>query len=1023
MGGFRHSGILMLILAVVLGSAEADLKMNFYAKTCPKAEKIVQDYVNKHIPNAPSLAATLIRMHFHDCFVRGCDASILLNFTSSTGNQTEKVSVPNQTVRGFDFIDRVKSLLESECPGVVSCADIISLTARDAIVATEGTASGWFPGSGKGRPEFLGFLWKLLGCWNFCGSIATFSCYCCALRLKDGTFDFEHSCVKLEFLCDVEYDTEESGGGVRGKRASSFCSPPPHPHCWFQIKSLTFSDFEVRLKPYGITLMGKVKGKHRLDKYYYLAKEHGYRSRAAWKLVQLDSKFGFLRSANSVLDLCAAPGGWMQVAVEKMPVGSLVIGVDLDPIRPIRGTISVQEDITRPKCRALVKKLMAENGCRAFDLVLHDGSPNVGGAWVREATGQNALVIDSVKLATELLAPKGTFVTKVFRSQDYTAVLFCLRQLFEKVEVDKPQASRSASAEIYIVCFKYKAPAKIDPQLLDVKYLFQGGKEPPKVVDVISLCDDLRVLGKQDFKHLLKWRMQIRKALSPIEKATFVTTTVEREGKEHEDDRILNEMEELANAMEQKKKKTKKLLAKRQAKDKARKALGKQIDATEDGYTDHELFTLTSIKGKKELVAIDNDEYDCENDEIGSSDSEGGLEEAQGDTSSDADTDEEHQRYGEQLQELLDKAYERFVAKQEGTTKQRKRTKQAYFEGDQLLEGDNDNNMVHSDRDSDNDGDREVNPLVVPLLENAPSQEEIASKWFSQDVFMDADEREDLENDDSEGEMQMDMPVEHPTIQEKTIEDSPEKFKGSRKTSKLPTVKVSKVDDDLEIVPAPHIDSSDSSDDSDEDDIGSKAEILACAKKMLTKKQREQVLDDAYNKYMFHDEGLLPKWFVDEEKRHYQPIKPVTKEEIAAMRAQFKEIDARPAKKVAQAKARKKRAAHKQLEKVRKKANSISDQIEISDRSKSKMIEQLYKKATPKKPKKEYVVAKKGVQVKAGKGKVVVDRRMKKDARKQGMNKRGKETKGKKKGKGSAKGPRKGKEKGKGKGKGGSKMK
>ncbi|PIN12189.1 27S pre-rRNA (guanosine(2922)-2'-O)-methyltransferase [Handroanthus impetiginosus] len=172
---------------------------------------------------------------------------------------------------------------------------------------------------------------------------------------------------------------------------------------------------------------------------------------------------------------------------------------------------------------------------------------------------------------------------------------------------------------------------------------------------------------------------------------------------------------------------------------------------------------------------------------------------------------------------------------------------------------------------------------------------------------------------------------------------------------------------------------------------------------MLTKKQREQMLDDAYNKYMFHDEGL-PKWFLDEEKRHRQPIKPVTKEEIAAMRAQFKEIDARPAKKVAEAKARKKRVALRKLEKVRKKANSISDQADISDRSKTKMIEQLYKKATPKKPEKEYVVAKKGVQVKAGKGKVLVDRRMKKDTRKHGMSKQAKGKKGKQKGKGSMKG-------------------
>ena len=148
------------------------------------------------------------------------------------------------------------------------------------------------------------------------------------------------------------------------------------------------------------------------------------------------------------------------------------------------------------------------------------------------------------------------------------------------------------------------------------------------------------------------------------------------------------------------------------------------------------------------------------------------------------------------------------------------------------------------------------------------------------------------------------------------------------------------------------------------------------------------MLDDAYNKYMFDDDG--PKWFQEEEKRHRQPIKPVTKEEIAAMRAQFKEIDARPAKKVAEAKARKKRVAMRQLEKVHKKANVISEQADISDRSKRKQIEQLYKWATPKRPQKEFVVAKKGVNVRVGKGKVLVDPRMKKDARSRGTGKQGK---------------------------------
>ncbi|KAM7498267.1 hypothetical protein LguiA_022681 [Lonicera macranthoides] len=122
----------------LVGSTHADLQMGFYAKSCPNAEKIVQEYVHDHIHNAPTVAAALIRMHFHDCFVRGCDGSVLLNFTSSSGNQTEKTAPPNLTLRSFDFVDRVKSLLEADCPGIVSCADTLALVTRDSIVATGG---------------------------------------------------------------------------------------------------------------------------------------------------------------------------------------------------------------------------------------------------------------------------------------------------------------------------------------------------------------------------------------------------------------------------------------------------------------------------------------------------------------------------------------------------------------------------------------------------------------------------------------------------------------------------------------------------------------------------------------------------------------------------------------------------------------------------------------------------------------------------------------------------------------------
>ncbi|KAJ0974751.1 hypothetical protein J5N97_016716 [Dioscorea zingiberensis] len=100
------------------GAVQADLQLGFYKSSCPKAEKLIQDFVKEHIPNAPSLASPLLRMHFHDCFVRGCDASVLINSTSSN-NQTEKVATPNLTLRGFDFIDRVKSVVEAESAPVL----------------------------------------------------------------------------------------------------------------------------------------------------------------------------------------------------------------------------------------------------------------------------------------------------------------------------------------------------------------------------------------------------------------------------------------------------------------------------------------------------------------------------------------------------------------------------------------------------------------------------------------------------------------------------------------------------------------------------------------------------------------------------------------------------------------------------------------------------------------------------------------------------------------------------------------
>lgn len=212
-------------------------------------------------------------------------------------------------------------------------------------------------------------------------------------------------------------------------------------------------------------------GKQRLDKYYNLAKEKGYRARSAFKLIELNRKFNFLKKAHVAVDLCAAPGGWMQILAQEMPSPRKIIGIDLDPIKPLGpDVVSFVGDITTLECRKMLIKILS--GHQA-DIFVHDGAPNFGAARDIDVFVQNDLVLSALKLTTEFLKEGGTFVTKIFRSENFFKITGLLKSLFENVFITKPLSSRDESAEIFAVCINYRNPEFFDPQNFNSEFLFQ----------------------------------------------------------------------------------------------------------------------------------------------------------------------------------------------------------------------------------------------------------------------------------------------------------------------------------------------------------------------------------------------------------------------------------------------------------------------------------------------------------------------------------------------------------------------
>ncbi|KAK0742349.1 FtsJ-like methyltransferase-domain-containing protein [Apiosordaria backusii] len=262
--------------------------------------------------------------------------------------------------------------------------------------------------------------------------------------------------------------------------------------------------------------MGK-SSKDKRDAYYRLAKEQGWRARSAFKLLQLDEEFNLFENVTRVVDLCAAPGSWSQVLsrvliknekfgrhawedreakfrqsmLKVIPSESKpqensqqhqetkyveprsrpdvkIVSIDLQPISPLPGVITLRADITHPATVPLLLKALDpshdsetstnQQAQQPVDLVISDGAPDVTGLHDLDIYVQSQLLFAALNLALCVLKPGGKFVAKIFRGRNVDLLYAQLKVFFEKVNVAKPRSSRASSVEAFIVCINFQPP-------------------------------------------------------------------------------------------------------------------------------------------------------------------------------------------------------------------------------------------------------------------------------------------------------------------------------------------------------------------------------------------------------------------------------------------------------------------------------------------------------------------------------------------------------------------------------------
>jgi len=194
------------------------------------------------------------------------------------------------------------------------------------------------------------------------------------------------------------------------------------------------------------------KIKQHRDQFFKKSKTLGYRSRASFKLIELNQKFNFIKKNSNLLDLGSCPGGWSQV-VSHIITNGKILAIDINEMEPVKNVKFLKNDFTDKNSKVEIMTYFNEN----LDVIISDMAADTTGNKSLDSIRTNQLCADAINFAKEILKPKGVFVCKLFMGEDFIEVKNLAKSVFKKVNFFKPKSSRSESKETYLHCENLKS--------------------------------------------------------------------------------------------------------------------------------------------------------------------------------------------------------------------------------------------------------------------------------------------------------------------------------------------------------------------------------------------------------------------------------------------------------------------------------------------------------------------------------------------------------------------------------------